>query len=191
MTIVAIILFIPSGGTSMGLMAVTFEAVVLFVAKAIVVYGIGLIVGMIAKAIGGVLGVVIGVVVGMIMMYYGVGMEYFSSDMWLQLANTTIKTTSQMLEHEMAALMVDSAEYMEMMAAKMSNLEELAKEYSEDIFTMGTFDSAYAGTPNPTFQSIQQYCDELISANVETIVDYGAQMDYAIATRTNVISGVG
>lgn len=147
----------------------------------------------VAAQVGGVAGVILGVIVGMLLVG---GFKSFnvssltSVDVWLKMANQFINTMAQMQQHELDAFVAKSTQELEELSKQTEDMQEKLAGLDESTpVSMLTFDSAYAGTPNTVYQSIEQYCSGLINADVENIVNYDLQMEYAIVTRTTVWSG--
>lgn len=143
---------------------------------------------MIASAIGGTFGAIVGAVVAIAAMAYFGGYGFESPELWLMSANKAIGVINQSIAMEMDKLSANWEAYLNEMTDKMGELKELNKEY-EDLnpYAYTTFDSSYAGTPNPVFRSISEYCASILdTSDMSYIVDYGAQIQDALIKRTSI-----
>lgn len=143
---------------------------------------------MIASAIGGTFGAIVGAVVAIAAMAYFGGYGFESPELWLMSANKAIGVINQTIAMEMDKLSANWEAYLNEMTDKMGELKELNKEY-EDLnpYAYTTFDSSYAGTPNPVFRSISEYCASILdTSDMSYIVDYGAQIQDALIKRTSI-----
>lgn len=173
--------------------ASSLYALVVAVAKAVV---IGIIVTYIANMIGGVAGAVIGALVGMYLMGgFNLDLSSFtSSEVWLKFANDCINLLSQMQQHDLEAYTSKSQEEISELAKQVKEMQSKLEEFNDDnsgLISMKGFDSSYCGRVNTLYQTTESYCGGLIDASVDYIVDYGRQMEYAITTRSQVVSGIG
>lgn len=169
--------------------ASSLYALVVAVAKVVV---IGLIVSYLANMIGGVAGAIIGTIVGM---YLAGGFNFdFSSfansEVWLKFANDCINLISQIQQHELETYISKSQDEIAELANDIKELQSKIEEEAYSSLTLKAFDSSYCGRVNTLYQTTESYCSGLINTNIDYIVDYGRQMDYAITTRTQVISGI-
>lgn len=143
---------------------------------------------MIASAIGGTFGAIVGAVVAIAAMAYFGGYGFESPELWLMSANKAIGVINQTIAMEMDKLSANWEAYLNEMTDKMGELKELNKEY-EDLnpYAYTTFDSSYAGTPNPVFRSISEYCASILdTSDMSYIVDYGAQIQDALIKRMSI-----
>lgn len=143
---------------------------------------------MIASAIGGTFGAIVGAVVAIAAMAYFGGYGFESPELWLMSANKAIGVINQTIAMEMDKLSANWEAYLNEMTDKMDELKELNKEY-EDLnpYAYTTFDSSYAGTPNPVFRSISEYCASILdTSDMSYVVDYGAQIQDALIKRTSI-----
>lgn len=152
--------------------------------------GVMLAASMIASAIGGTFGAIVGAVVAIAAMAYFGGYGFESPELWLMSANKAIGVINQAIAMEMDKLSANWEAYLNEMTDKMDELKELNKEY-EDLnpYAYTTFDSSYAGTPNPVFRSISEYCASILdTSDMSYVVDYGAQIQDALVKRTSVVT---
>lgn len=182
--IVGAVLMIFSLGSS-----TTLYALAIALVKVVV---IGLIVSYIATQIGGVAGALIGAVIGTILAG-GFSFTDLSTlanvDVWLKMANQFINLMSQMQQHELETLSSKSASELTELARQTEELQGKIEDPNGTGMPIAMFDSSYAGTRNEVFQSTDEYCGSLISADVADIVSYDLQIAYAINTRSTVWVG--
>jgi hypothetical protein len=154
---------------------------------------IGAVVSAIAKSIGGEAGAIVGALAGAAMMYYGMGFNTgevteFISENWLTLANRTLGVVSQVQQHRMEEFANMAEQYLSEMEGKIQDLKEKSEAMENDVGA--TFVSAI-GAPNKVFNSIEEYCNSVIGTDMNILVDYGMQMDYAMKVRTDVSESLG
>lgn len=185
--VVAVILAIPSGGQSIQWGAVLMSAI----GSMAIMYAASLI----AKAIGGTLGAVIGAIVAVVAMVYFGYVDAGSSEMWLMIANESIGVLEQSIQHKMEELASDMEAFYTEMKEKIDELmadkEAFDEKHDGSGYMFSGFDSAYAGTPSPMFDSIEDYCSRILDgADMSYLVDYSAQIAQNIHTRVNVVAGI-
>lgn len=170
--------------------ASSLYALIVAVAKAVV---IGIVVSYIANMIGGIAGTVIGALVGMYLMGgFNLDLSSFtSSEVWLKFANDCINLMSQMQQHELETYVSKSQDEIEVLAKEVKEMQSKIEEADEGSISLKSFDSSYCGRINTLYQTTESYCGGLIDASVDSITDYGRQMEYAITTRSQVVSGIG
>ena len=110
----------------------------------------------------------------------------YTSQQWLMMANNALSTYTQYISNQIQNIMGAMEEFKDTMLEKISDLEDKIEETKDDINS--TFASAL-GAPNELFNSIEKMVNDMVQTDVETLVDYGKQMEYAIGTRTTVWSG--
>lgn len=148
---------------------------------------------LIATWIGGTTGAIIGAIVAIAAMAYVGGYNFESPELWLMSANKAIGVINQSIAMEMDKLNANREQYIDEMNQKIEELEELSKEYDNDVnfnpYLIG-FNSAEAGTSNQIYRSISEYCSGVLdSADMSYLIDYGRQIEQSLSIRTNVWTG--
>ena len=110
----------------------------------------------------------------------------YTSQQWLMMANNALSTYTQYISNQTQNIMGAMEEFKDTMLDKISDLEDKIEESKNDINS--TFASAM-GVPNELFNSIEKMVNDMVQTDVETLVDYGKQMEYAIESRTTVWVG--
>lgn len=110
----------------------------------------------------------------------------YTSQQWLMMANNALSTYTQYISNQTQNIMGAMEEFKDTMLDKISDLEDKIEESKNDINS--TFASAM-GVPNELFNSIERMVNDIVQTDVETLVDYGKQMEYAIESRTTVWVG--
>lgn len=164
-------------------------AMVVALAKVVIV---GLVVSYIAQQIGGVTGAILGAIAGMLIaggFTFDIS-SLMSTEVWLKFANEFINTLSQMQQHELDSYVSKSQDEISELSKQVEDLQSKI-EPDEGTSLIMRFDSAYAGRINTLYQTTESYCSGLIDASVDYITDYSRQIEYAITTRSQVVSGIG
>lgn len=183
--------------TAFGTMLKIVGIVLLFISpslgKVLIGLAIVLVAKELAKAIGGTAGVIIAVAAALVALALTgnfSGLE--TTDIWLQVANTTLSIVNEVQKHELENLMSNNEDQLNKLVEESKELQEKVKELEEDQgFGYIPFDAQYAGRYNLMYESIESYCNGILDTNVETLVDYSQQIDYALTTRNSVVSGIG
>lgn len=147
-----------------------------------------LVVKVLIKILGPKLGIIVAAIAMVALGLYTGVLPTDLADNWLILAEKALSTMTQVIQLKTEELMVKGAEELERIAKDTDELKEKLKEMEDGTNIFG-FDSAYAGTPNDIFASIDGYCNSIINTSVESLMDYGEQIEYAINVRTTVWTG--
>lgn len=173
-------------------MALTFMQVMTLVVitNILVAVAVGMAIGFIADNIGGgSAGAIVGAIAAIYAQQYAINgaSTSFTSSQWMSMANNALSSYNQHIEHKMQELTTSSQAILEELQNNISELEDKMSEFENDVSR--NF-SEIIGGPNPIFSSIERYCDGITKTDVENIVDYGLQIEYAIDTRLNPSVGI-
>lgn len=118
-----------------------------------------------------------------------VQVDFGSANTWIMMANQGLGTVQEYINHKTTNIMNEMESFMKEMDDKLDYLYEKLDEMKNDVG--GMFDMTEAGTPPQMFGDIESYVNKILNVDVDMLSDYGSQIDYNIAVRSNVVSGLG
>lgn len=159
--VVAIALTVSSLGAASSIGAALTKLAVAFVVSKVITA--------IAVSVGGSLGMLLAVVATVIAYQQGfLGDFDGTTEAWLQVANSSLNTINQVIEHEISTITAEGTAALSYIQDKIDEVKEKNKEYENDNVVM-PHDFASFGKPNPMFQSIEEYVNSIV--NTESLVD--------------------
>ena len=175
-------------GLGLSTVAAVAAANVAVVLLEMAVIGVLVSVGLSALSDMGVGGALLAAVASLAAYAYGVNgnSTTFTSQQWMMAANNALSTYTQYISHQTEKVLVNMQEFKDTMLEKISELESKLEESKNDI--SNTFQSA-VGLPSELFNTIEKTVMDMVKTDVEDLVDYGKQIDYAIKARVNVWAG--